>query len=472
MSDKIKLSIIADAGAPTGFATVTHNLALNLQESGEYDISILGINYDGRPNQWSKQLNIWPARLGGDSLGIGYSKQFVQETNPDVLFLFQDIWNIPQYMTALRPMQPGVVIYYPVDSPNIKGNFMVTAAAATEVVCYTEFGVAESVRAATEAWDAIKVAGKQNDRDVVDTLTVNVNGMMDIRSGADIGGGEVIVPARSLLRLTNKSGYEIIPHAVDTSSFHKVDKAEARKSLDIDPDWFVVGNVNRNQSRKRQDLSIRAFSKFADDKPEARLLLHCVRYDPRGWDLPQLARYYGVEDKLILTHSLFEDLTASIEELNMLYNSFDVQINTCGGEGWGLTNFEGAACGIPQVVPDWSATGEIWRDSALLIDVAEVRHEMSLINTMQAVVSTDHTAELLQRLYDDPNLMEEVGKKCFEVTQKSEYTWDSVSKRFDKVFKRAAGRPPVRGEVALTVKGMSEIKKMNQHRFERVVKHG
>jgi glycosyltransferase involved in cell wall biosynthesis len=463
---KIRLSIIADAGAPTGFATVTHQIAWYLQETGEYDINILGINFSGKPNEWSKKLTIWPAKLGGDSLGMSYAQSFFEETKPDIRFLFQDFWNIPHYLADMRPGTPGVVAYYPVDSPNIKGNYMLSLGAAAEVACYTDFGVQESVRGTTEGWETVKDQAKTAGLDKVNLLTINVAGAFDTKSSSIIGGGDVVVPAKQIKKLLKKDTYNVIPHGIDVTKFFPVDAKVAREKLNMDLDWFIVGNVNRNQSRKRQDLTIQAFAEFAEDKPNARLVLHCVRMDPRGWDLVQLAEYYGVKDKLIMTHDLFEEMTATLEELNLVYNSFDVQVNTCGGEGFGLTNFEGAACRVPQIVPDWSATKEIWEGSGLLIDVVAVRHEMALINTAQAVIDVHHLVTMLNELYESPDKLQALGDSCWETTQRPEYTWESVGEKFDRMFRRAIGKAPLTGDVALTAKGQKELTQKQSMKFK------
>lgn len=146
MAEKIKLGIIGDAGVPTGFATVTHNVAGYLQETGDYDIQIIGINFDGQPNEWTKKFQIWPARLGGDFLGVNLIPRFISEVRPDCFMMFQDFWNIPLYIGQLPPEQTGTFAYYPVDAPNIKGTYMIPMGGICHSACYTNFGVKESVR--------------------------------------------------------------------------------------------------------------------------------------------------------------------------------------------------------------------------------------------------------------------------------------------------------------------------------------
>ena len=47
-----------------------------------------------------------------------------------------------------------------------------------------------------------------------------------------------------------------------------------------------------------------------------------------------------------------------------------IGINTANGEGWGLVPFEHAACKKPQVLPNHTSFAEVWKNKALLADVA------------------------------------------------------------------------------------------------------
>lgn len=457
---KLKLLIVGDAGAPTGFATVTHNLTRYLQSTGEFEVKIIAINYDGRTdNQWAKEFSLIPARNGGDFLGIGMVPSVTQEFKPDSFLMFQDFWNIPLYISQLPPFYPGTVAYYPVDAPNIKGQYMMALAACYNTICYTDFGREESVRAAKEAWDGVVKHATENNVHIGDKMTLQVGGMADPITGRMRPLTPVTIGVKRLKDMRDTSGHLVIPHGIDTSMYKPVSKKGSRKLVGLPLNGFYVGNVNRNQSRKRLDLTIRAFSGFAKDHPDARLILHCVKTDGGGWDLEQLATYYGVHDKVIFTHTLFPAMEATTEQLNLLYNSLDVQINTGGGEGWGLTTFEGAAVGVPQVVPDWSATKEIWGNAGLLTKVASVRHEPGQINTMQSVIDTDHLISQLSELYENPAMREEVGKKCFEVTQREEYKWENVGKKFADVFKDAAGKVVPSPQTAITAKGQVDLVK-------------
>lgn len=460
MAEKIRLGIIGDCGVETGFATVTHNLIKQLQATGEYEIKVIAINYDGKTdNEWAKWIDMWPARLGGDLLGVGLVGQLVSEFKPNVFLMFQDFWNIPMFISRLPENFTGSVAYFPVDAPNIKGTYMLPLAGITSTVCYTEFGRQEAMRGSDEAWSHLKAAADQSKKDILERVFVTVGGGFSPISGTPIPPRQISISAYRLKQMRAKEGHYVIPHGVDVQAFKPISKKGARKMLGLPLNGFFVGYVGRNQSRKRQDLAIRAFAEFAKTHPDAYLLLHCVKTDIQGWDLEQLAHYYKVQDKVIFTHAMFKDMAASVDQLNLLYNTFDLHINTSGGEGWGLPNFESAAVGTPQIVPNWSATKELWENSGRLIDVASVRHEPHQINTMQAVVDTNSLVNILNELYENPALAEEIGKKCYDVTQRPEYRWENVAKQFDTVFKNSIDKVAPTQPVAVNQAGQLELVK-------------
>jgi glycosyltransferase involved in cell wall biosynthesis len=128
----------------------------------------------------------------------------------------------------------------------------------------------------------------------------------------------------------------------------------------------------------------------------------------------------------------------SQSDLNLLMNSFDVNANVGGGEGWGLSHMESGICGVPQLVPDWSATREIWTQGAEVIPISEVIHAAGGLNTAQAVVNTDAVGDALLRLYEDEKHRERLGEEAYELTSDDKYNWDTVAEQFRKVITRAA----------------------------------
>jgi glycosyltransferase involved in cell wall biosynthesis len=85
-----------------------------------------------------------------------------------------------------------------------------------------------------------------------------------------------------------KMGYEkpidVVGHGTNFNHFFPMDKAACRKELGVPDDVFIVFNGNRNQPRKRIDLTIKAFIDFAQDKDDARLWLNMGSKD-MGWEV-------------------------------------------------------------------------------------------------------------------------------------------------------------------------------------------
>lgn len=446
MADKKKILVISDASCvSTGFGRVADEVLKRLHETGEWEIHQIGINFFDTPHDKPYRIYMASAENRNDWLGTSRIRTLYKTLDPDVVWLFQDFWHIASYIQT-SPNMRGLCVYYPVDSKNIKSNWAIYMSSAVEVATYTDFAAAETSKAISNALDNLIATAREQKKQEVDKIKLHTQ---------DNTG--ILVSANRLLELSDPSNITVIPHGVDNEVFHYVDKATARKAFGFSDEWFIVGNVNRNQPRKRLDLMIKAFSEFAKDKPNARLLLH----DPlpskhEGWDLIQLAtERYDVGDKLLLNGTDMKGKNLSVEELNLLYNSLDVMVNSGGGEGWGLPTHESACCRVPQIVPNWSATAEIWKDSAILIDIAASVHQ-PVINTEQCVIDTDHLVTELSKMYFDTDHRMNVAAACHATATKEIYNWDNIAKTFIDMFNRAAEKRFIYDDTKLTLDSSPE----------------
>jgi glycosyltransferase involved in cell wall biosynthesis/intein/homing endonuclease len=314
-----KILWVGDAGCSTGFARVSHAVLDRLHDVG-YDIGVLAINFNGFPTR-RRSYRMYPPRMT-DPLGVDRLAQVYAQENPDAVVLFQDFWNVAGYIEKV-PNLPGLVTYFPVDAPNVKETWLTYLAKAAVVATYTDFAAAEVAASFDRALTKIRLAARESGRNTLTGIKTKTS-----------DGQLFEVPFYRIKQLADKKHVHVIPHGVDTSTFFEIPINEARQQLQLPESAFIVLNVNRNQPRKRLDLTIRGFAEFAKDKKDALLVLHCWGASPVEWDLPQLAGYYGVADKVVFLHEIFPHLTD--EQLNLLYNTADVVINTCGGEGWGL----------------------------------------------------------------------------------------------------------------------------------------
>lgn len=418
----IKVLAIGDAGAPTGFERVLRKNMDYLHKTGKFEVCVAGIGYEGNP-EYPYDYKVYP--FHGEFMGFGGLEKLTQRLKPDVLWMVQDMWNLVHAMSN-KPVEIPSVCYFPVDTPNVKWSYAMATGAMAQPVAYTKYGANEVAAGVRDALDLL--------REGIDLKELSPDEKRTWLSLPHPESKKLNLRLDLLARWQNPENIAVVPHGTDSSKYYPMNKKETRKKLGIDPDAFVVGCASTNQFRKRQDLVIRAFSYLAKENPKARLLLWCWNNDERGWDLHQLARYYGVFDKVYFVH----DQIAQMEEsdLNEMYNCMDVHVNLSGGEGWGLTSVESALCGVTQIVPDWSATREIWQGSGILAPVVDYRAEPKSLNTMHAICDVKFTGETLIQLSADRDLCKEWGKKAYDKAM-SLPTWDDTGKQFEKLLKRA-----------------------------------
>jgi D-inositol-3-phosphate glycosyltransferase len=374
-----KVLFIGDGVRKTGFAVVLHNIISNLP-ADKYEVHHLAINYYGDPHQLS--WLIYPAANKGDLWGFNRVPDFLKE-KWDLIFILNDAWVISQYLEIFYKQLPEgeklppVIVYFPVDSKDLDPDWFKNFGPEIYPVVYTEFGKQEVLKARSD-----------------------------------------ITPL-------------VIPHGVDTNTFFRAFKTrdQAKKILFPNrPDFkdsFVVLNANRNQPRKRIDLTMKGFAEFAKGKPDnVKLYLHMGLKDA-GWDIMKLSQRYGIDKKLVITSMTTSIQQVSDENLNLIYNASDVGLNTCLGEGWGLTNHEHAATGAVQIVPDHSACKELFEDAGLLLPIRLESVNQDTLTT-SGLVHPDDIANALEYLYTNPDKMKLLSEKCYQKFSGEEYHWDNI----------------------------------------------
>lgn len=369
---------IGDAGCGSGFGKATHHI---LPLFKDFNVSALGVNYRGDPH--SEPYPIYPAWIGGDALGLRRLKELVPKIRPDLVVIQSNPWNVPLYMDMLRQAMAGqplprTVGIVAVEGKNCRGHQLNLLDRA---IFWNEF----SRREAT-------------------------NGGMRIPSG-------------------------VVPLGVDLETFKPGDKAAAREKLglgSVPKDAFIVCNVNRNQNRKRLDLSIMYFAEWVKQKGirDAYLYLHVLPGSSSRCDCDQLAAYCGIQDRLILAEPKDIFLGAPIEYVVATYQAADVQITTTLGEGHGLTTMEGMACRTAQIAGDYAAIGEWGKDAALLVDCPEEGIMPDVQNMIGAAPDRQQMINAMDRMYRDVRLRETVAQAGFNRVSEPRFRWENIAAGF------------------------------------------
>jgi len=388
--EKIKVLWISDLVVPTGFSRVSHSIIYHLSPE-EYEVRGLGINYKGDPQPYPYM--IFPANIrGNDAYGISRLEEIIEYWTPDIIFILNDAWIVRTYLKEIKRLfgdktPPKIVTYIPVDSEDHSPSWYKEFDTVDKIVTYTEFG-------------------KKVIRKAAPLLTVSV-----------------------------------IPHGVEHEDFFKiqgVDKRLIKKQILPDRedflDSFIVLNANRNQPRKRIDLTIQGFAEFVKGKPEnIKMYLHMGRID-QHIDILEYADRYDLGDRLIVTNTRNGAQAAPVALLNLIYNSCEVGINTGIGEGWGLPNFEHASLGAPQVVAGHSALKELYSDCGVIVKPKFTWTQDNIMTTGRVVTAVD-VAEGLDKIYSDKELYKTLSEKSFEKFNSPEYNWKTIAGTWNELFK-------------------------------------
>ncbi len=126
------------------------------------------------------------------------------------------------------------------------------------------------------------------------------------------------------------------------------DKETAKRSLGYEGKFVVLSDA-RNQLRKMLPRTLEIFRRFALDKDDVILHLHCDPDDMYAhtpechYDLRSDIAFLNLTEKVRLTKDMSSLKGISLEQLAQIYQAADVHLLASWGEGFGLPTL--ASCG-------------------------------------------------------------------------------------------------------------------------------
>lgn len=369
----------------TGFGNVIKFIVKHLPKH-KYDITILGLHYDGAPHDLDCIIYSVPGAAEIHYKDLAYS--YIKKEQPDIIFLLHDIWvinNMLKFFKEYKVLKKSKVVgYMPVDAEDHDPDWYKNVRHLDKLVVYNTFG-----------------------QEVVKTACPHVK-------------------------------TQIIEHGVDSKVFHKLtaSRSEIREKLfgnakELD-NGFIFLNAGRNQPRKLVDISMRAFAEFAKGKKDVYLYMHCGYVDAHI-DVLKLAKILGIHDKLLMSTAIPGMPNVPIEHLNYIYNFCDVGLNSGLGEGFGLPNAEQASIGKPQIVPNHSALGELYEDCGLLVP-AKIKISLPEINTTGKMILPEEMAAHMELLYSNKKVYDDLALKSTTKFNSPRYSWKEIAKQWDNLF--------------------------------------
>lgn len=361
----------------TGYGRVSKELAVALHNAG-HKVTVIGWGYNGEGHNFP--FDIIPCNTHAENFGEDKVANYIREEQPDILFTLGDPW-MTEYVPYMEERKAVVWLsYFPIDGYPIPPDWHSWIRNIDVPVTFSKF-----------SFNLVKeILGKN--------------------------------PV-------------FIPHGVDTDNFKPLNqKDELKRQIIGDDSKFVVGCVARNQPRKNIPALIKGFSQFAKNKDDVALYLHMQMRDV-GWNIDELVKRFNLEGKAFQTNGFNAMRGVSDEDLNRIYNMFDIMTLPTMAEGFGLPILESQSAGTPVLVTDFSACTELVVDRQELIKVKDTLIMGRSIE--QAIADTDDIAYKLNIFYKDWKNKE--SKKLKELGAKGrskalDMDWKIINKEFVKLI--------------------------------------
>jgi glycosyltransferase involved in cell wall biosynthesis len=403
-----KMLALFDYNSFTGFATVSRNLIREWKKTfrGRLKIDIVGINYFGEDYSEDEDVRVISAKkkdVGGDDFGRHVFLATLMKSEYDFVFIMQDLGVVVPMLSFFKKIRLDKIgkrerdfksiYYFPVDF-SLNPRLVEKIEFFNALYTYTEFGRQAILRHRPELKDKLRV----------------------------------------------------VPHGTNMTDFFPMElgeKEEFRKAyFGKNADKFIVGCVNRNQSRKDIPTTIFGFLEFWETNKNSFLYLHMNPKDPLGWDLRLLLSQTPLREGKDFMFPSEDDYNkgAEISKLNKIYNSMDVFMTTATGGGWELTVTEAMTCKVPTIIPKHTSF------EALGGEKGERTYYLTTLYPIAAM--TDNIIRFQSDLYEIGDLLAYVHKEIRDNTMEhktklwnaydfvSSLKWEGIAKEFSDEIQR------------------------------------
>ena len=370
--------------SPSGYGNVTRWMCAGLADRG-HDVSILGWQTKDQPIPWHNCM-LYPGSFSADGL-LNYLRQI----QPDVLVIQTDVmWlaylNYPVIADYLHTASIPWILYYPVDADMGEKRLPPSWIRILKTV-------------------DLPIAMSRYTRDVT-----QANGV--------------------------ESAY--IPLGVDTKVFKPpADKGLAKQALGYEGKFVILSDA-RNQLRKMLPRTLDIFRRFAADKDDVILHLHCDPNDPvahsseYAYNLRSDIAFLNLTDKVHLTKDMSISTGLPIEQLANIYQAADVHLLCSWGEGFGLPTLQAAAAGVVPLASDYTASQELVAHHGETISIRHfLRGEFGL---RRGLIDIKDAVSKLEKLYQDRELLTSKAHSAHDFALS--YDWEDIVPQWEELLQR------------------------------------
>jgi glycosyltransferase involved in cell wall biosynthesis len=258
----------------------------------------------------------------------------------------------------------------------------------------------------------------------------------------------------ALKPLTTQANFKkikVVPHGCNTKDFYPLSEEEKQNAkIEIlgkeRKNTYLFGSVNRNSARKDLSSIIIGFALFKHTNDvDSALYLHCNPTDSMGINIERLCQRVGLQFGYdVLTPTKFsENNGVSEEQLNKIYNAFDIFVTTTTAEGWGLSICEAMATKTLVICPQHTSITEITNNGENCISFKFSQRSV-FVNDFEKIRYTTNPNEVAQVMgyaYNFKNEEEELQNILKEKIESAynkmqTYKWETTANKFKEAIKK------------------------------------
>jgi len=187
---------------------------------------------------------------------------------------------------------------------------------------------------------------------------------------------------------------------------------------------LVAIRVDRNQSRKNWPATLDLWNRWSADK-NVNLIFHTV-HESEEQSTANLKEYMGNLMNFRAKATSSTSYLLSEELFSGLLKTAEIFLTTTMGEGFGLTILESAACGIPSIGIDFSASGELLRCGAG-IAIPPAAFFANQEGVKMALPNINEFMQQLDNVYSDKRFLKELSDKAYEWSKK--FMWENTTEK-------------------------------------------
>ncbi len=280
--------------------------------------------------------------------------------------------------------------------------------------------------------------------------------------------------AKSVLENDNVNVFSVTPPGTDTKIFKPADnKKELREKLGLNPDWFIIQTVMRNQGRKLYPDLFKAFAKFLEickeqgnEKLAQKTFLHIhTSFVDVGFDLKHEIQKHSLGHKVLITYldhktknyeiSFYKGINAftnitrertaqttntavgvTREQMAEIMSVADLYVQYSVAGAAEMPIMDAKACGVPIMATAYAGMAEqTINGGGIPLKVLYYVQESSIQETGQLRARPDHeyAAKKLYEFFNaKPDYREKLSKEARECSLR--YDWDEIAKKFENLL--------------------------------------